>query len=236
MELGITRILKAGESGLGFVKSMDMPLGIAKTVCGIGSAFSYTSDLSQKVQKRVNLALGPPDFAALALDTLELARSLNVPEIPIAKVSELALSILKKSCDILGWLQNYSLITLESSVLWRLEGVAILSGLTKDSLRLWQELGPNPPSDRDLMIIIPKVLKSSLSLYAYVADDKRVKIVTAGLGLMGDGYSFYKRCASMNPRTWTVKREHVYQIISSIALAGLAYYAFEKGFLPESIR
>ncbi len=235
MELGY--LLQIGESGLGGVKSIGMPLGLAKTACGIGTVFSYTHDWSQKNAKRVGLVLGLPDFAALALDTLELARSLRLPEIQAARVSELALSILKKSCDLLQWLAQYRFLALEPQVLRGLEGASILSDLTSASASLWQDLGPTPPpTDRDLFVSISKVLKSSLLLYVYVADDQRVKVVATGIGIVGDGYSLYQRCRTMSPRTWTITQAHVYQIISSISLAALAYYGFEKGLFSENLR
>ncbi|HEY5235561.1 MAG TPA: hypothetical protein VIJ14_05240, partial [Rhabdochlamydiaceae bacterium] len=206
----------------------------AKTACEIGSAFSYTADFSQKAIKRIKLAVGPSDFSSLALDTLNLARSLNVPKLDTAEISKIALSVLKRSCDMLRWLERHSFIALESTLLGRLEGVAILSDLTSASVRLWQDLGPTPPADRDLLLSISKVLGASLLLYAYVADDKRVKVVTTGIGIMGDGYCLYYRCCTMDPRSWTITREQVCQIISSIALASLAFYALEKGFCSES--
>lgn len=226
-------LLKVGETGLEYVKAVGTPLGIAKTVCGIGTAFSYTHDWSQKNLKRISLAFGPPDYAALVLETLELQRTLRLPEVSSAKISKLALSILKRSCDFLLWFTQYRFITLKTPVLRGLEGVSILSDLTSASTSLWQELGPTPPADKDLFLSISKVLKVSLLLYVYVADDQRVKVVATGIGIAGDGYSLYQRCRTMNPRTWTITQTQVCQIISSAALAGLTYYAFEKGMFSE---
>ncbi len=235
MELGLANLLKAGESGLGYVQSASVPLARIKTACRMGSAFSYTSDWSRKTLKRVDLAFGPPDFAALALDTLELTRSLRLPEIQVAKVRELALSILKDSCELLQWLAEYSFITLEYPVLRRLEGVALLSDLTNASARLWEDLGATPPEDRDLFVSISKVLKVSLLLYAYVADDQGVKVVAKGIGIARDYYKLYHKRQTLDPRNWKFTQDQLSQIISSIAIASLAYYAFEKGYIPENL-
>jgi hypothetical protein len=233
MELDITRLLNAGASGLSFVKTIDWPLSLAKTVCNLGSAFSYTGKGSQKILKSVNLALAPADFAAFALDTFELGLYLNGTQIPVTRACQLAFSNLKKSCDMVAWLQQYRFIALESSIRLRLEGSAILSGFLKDSIRLWEDLGTHPPSDRDLIVSIPKVLKSSLLLYAYLADDKRVKTINTGLGLCGDVYSLYRRCGTINPHTWTVTKEQICQTITLISVASLVYYMLEKGFISE---
>ncbi len=211
-----------------------MPLSHAKTVCGIGSAFSYTGALSQKVLKRVKIAAVPSDFSALALDTLNLARFFYAPERDPEKISKLALSILKRGYGVLRWLEEYRFIALESTLLGRLGGLAILGDLTKASMRLWQALRC---ADRDRVLLSSsKVLKSSLLLYSYLADDKRVKVVTKGIGLMSCGYTFYQQSHTMNPRTWTITRTQLRQIISSIALAALAFYGIEKGFFSENNR
>jgi hypothetical protein len=235
MEISLTRLLNMGESGLEYVKSFDMPLGRVKKSCQIGSYFSSTSELSQNFLNKIHWASGPPDIAALVLDALDLVRSLKAPEIESAIVGEIALSILEKSCDVFEWLHTYSFITLESTVLWRLEGIGILSDLAASSIRLWQDLGPTPLPDRDLIISISKVFKTSLLLYAYVTDDKRVKLITMGIGLMGDGYSLYKHRRTFDPSTWTVTQAEVCQVITSIALAGLAYYVIEKCFITEVV-
>lgn len=237
-------LLKAGESSLGFVKSLGMPLGLGKTASGIGSVFSYTSDLSQKVLKSVKIAVGPSHFSSLALDTLNLARSLNVPKPDAASISNLALSVLKKGCGMLRWLERYRFIALESGLLGHVEGIVVLSDLAKASCRLWQDLGTARPAgsttDGDLVLPISKALKCSLLLYAYLSGDKRVKIIKKGIGLMSNGYSLYQKCPTMkplgNPREWTITREQICQIISSIALAALALYGIEKGYFSESSR
>jgi hypothetical protein len=227
-------LLKAGELGLGYVKSLGMPLSFAKKACGIGSAFSYTKDLSQKVRKTVKIAVGSSNFSALALDTLKLIRSCNFPNLDPVEISKLALSVLKKGCSMLKWLEAYRFIPLESALLGRINGAAILSDLTKASMRLGQAVGR---ADRDLVLLsISKVLKSSLLLYSYLADDKRVKVVIKGIGFMSSGYCLYQKCRDRKPREWTITRRQVCQIISSIALAALAFYGVEKGFFAENSR
>lgn len=223
MDLG--SLLQAGESSLCYVKSIKRPLGLAKKACGIGAVFPYTDGLSQRALKAVKIAKAPSNFSAFALDTLSLARSFYAPIIDTKKISKLALSILKRGCGMLKWLEKYHFITLESALLGRLEGMVILSDLTKSSMRLWKDLGA---ADRNLALLsISKVLKSSLLLYSYLADDQRVKIVLKGIEFMNDGYFLYQQCCTnpgdqqccTNPGDWTITREQVCQIITLFALA-----------------
>jgi hypothetical protein len=237
-------LLKAGESSLRFVKSLGMPLGHAKTASRIGFAFSYTAGLSHKVLKSVKIAVGPSDFSALALDTLNLARSFNVPKLNTEEISKLALSVLKKGCVMLRWVERYRFIALESALLGCLERAVALNNLAKAFLRLLQDLGPARPvgsaADGDLVVSVSKILKFSLLLYAYLFDDKRVKVVTKGIRLIGNGYSLCQKYRTMkplgNPREWTITWEQMCQIISSVALAALALYGIEKGYFSENSR
>ncbi len=225
MDLG--SLLQVGESSLGYVKSLRRPLGFAKKACGIGSVFPYTDGLSQRVLKAVKIARAPSNFSALALDTLSLARSFYAPTIDTKKMSKLALSILKRSCNMLRWLDKYHLITLDATLLGHLEKVTILRNLTKASIRLWQGL---KATDLNL-VTISKVLKSSLLLYSYLADDKRVKVVIKGIGLMNNGYFLYQQCSTL--KSQTITRVQFCQIITSIALAALALYGIEKGYFQN---
>lgn len=289
MDLG--SLLQAGESSLCYVKSIKRPLGFAKKACGIGAVFPYTDGLSQRALKAVKIAKAPSNFSALALDTISLARSLYAPIIDTKKISKLALSILKRGCGMLKWLEKYHFITLESALLGRLEGIVIFRDLTEDSMRLWkdlgaaatpvdrnrviasisnvlkssllfyahlsddkrvkkvakgidvlsdlheasarlwQDLGPDVPVDRDLVLSISMFVKSSLSIYSYLTDDKSVKFVIKGIGLMNDGYCLYQQCSTL--KSQTITRIHICQILTSIALAALALYGIEKGYFQK---
>jgi hypothetical protein len=220
-------LLQAGESSLRYVKSLGMPLGLAKKSCRIGVVLPYIGVSSQGVLKAVKIARVPSDFSALALDTLKLTRSFTAPTVDTEKMRKQALSILKRGCDMLKWLEKYRFIALESALLECLEGMATLRSLTKASMRLWQGLGS---AERNL-VSISKVLKSSLLLCSYLTDDKRVKVAIRGIGLMNDGYFLYQQCHTLPPRTIT--RAQICQIISSIALAALALYGIEKGIFQK---
>lgn len=111
------------------------------------------------------------------------------------------------------------------------KGIDVLRDLHKASVRLWQDLGSVVPVDRDLVVSISKVVKSSLSIYLYLTDDKRVKFVIKGIGLMNDGYFLYHQCSTL--KSQTITRVHIYQIITSIALAALALYGVEKGYFQK---
>jgi hypothetical protein len=220
MDLG--SLLQVGESTLGYVKSVGMPLGFAKKGCGIGSVFPYTAGLSQRISQAIKIAKAPSSFSSLALDSLKLARSFYAPIIDTKKMSKLALSILKRGCDLLRWLEKYHFITLEATLLGHLDGIAILRDLTKASLLLWKSIGDANQN----LVSISKILKSSLLIYSYLADDKRVKVVIKGIGLMNNGYFLYQQCNTL--KSQTISRAQLCQIISSIALAALALYVIKQ--------
>ena len=222
MDLSLTHLLSMGELALGFVKSFDMPLGYVKKACQVGSYLSATSTMSQEALKSVRLAIGPSDIATLALKALALARSWETPE------AELVLSIFQKSCDVGKWLHHLNLVPL-----WgRFEVVGILSDSAIHSLHLWEDLGPHPREGRSLIITISKIVKSSLLLYIYVTDDKRVKVIAEGIGILGDGYSLYKK--GRDYRTWQVSQAQICQIIISLVSTCLALYAIEKFYLKTN--
>ncbi len=237
MDLTLHRLLSIGESGLGLVKSLGTPIGVSKTVCGLGSKISYISAWSEKNVKALDFISGPPEIAALAVEGLNLIRCLvNQQSLSsqAGKITELALSILKKVCETLKWMEKYSLVSLEAASLGRLDGIMAVSELLSTSLSLRQELGDTPPTDKDLYLSLPKVLKASLLIYVYLFDNKSVKMVAAGIGVAIDGYSLYKRSQeiSFNPKNWHLTHLQIYQIITSIALAGIALYAIQKDYFP----
>ena len=127
----------------------------------------------------------------------------------------------------LRWLEQYHFITMEATLLGRLEGVDVLTDLTKASMHLWKSLGS---TDQNL-VTISKVLKSSLLIYSYLTDDKRVNVVIKGIGLLNDGYFLYQQCSTL--KLQTITRAQVCQIISSIALTALALYGIEKGYFQK---
>lgn len=225
MEINLTHLLKSGESGLGLIKSFSTPLDIAKTASGIASNFSYTAGFSKKADKRLYFASGPSEVAALAIDALALSRCGLSSE-----TAKLGLSLFKRSCDSIKWLERFQFIAIASPSLGHVEGVGLLSDVMSASLRLWQEWGPNPPKDKDFIISIPNFLKASLLFYVYLTDNKKVKIVATVVGMMGDGYSFYKRSRtfSFDYRNISLSPTQACQIITSIALACLGFCVLEK--------
>ncbi|HUD02284.1 MAG TPA: hypothetical protein VMR37_08135 [Rhabdochlamydiaceae bacterium] len=219
---------------MGFVKSFGTPLGVARTVCGLASNISCLAGFSEKANKRVDLFNGCSETAALILDVITLRRSFWNLE----TMSECGLSVVKKSCDTLRWLDRFNFITLESFSLSRLEGLGLISDVMSTSLRLWQEEGPNPPMDADYISSVPKFLKASLLVYVYLTDDQRVKIVASVIGVATDGYSFYKRARSFSFdfRAINIAPSQAYKIISLIAAASLAYYVLEITYLTKALR
>jgi hypothetical protein len=222
MDLSLTHLLGMGQSALGFVKSFDMPLGCVKKACQAGSFFSATTELSQEVLKSVRLAIGPSDIATLALKALALARSWKTPE------AELVLSIFQKSCDVGKWLHHLHLVP----SLGRFEVVGILSDLSIHSLHFWEDRGPHPKEGRSLIITISKIFKACLLLYIYVTDDKRVKVIAEGIGVLGDGYSLFQK--GRDYRTWQISQVQICQIIISLSAACLTLYVIERFYLKTN--
>jgi hypothetical protein len=234
MELTLNNLFKVGESSLGFVKSLGTPLSIAGTACGLASHISYLAGFSEKANRRVDLFNGCSETAALVLDVVTLRRSFW----NLDRMSEYGLSVVKKSCDTLRWLDRFNFITLESFSLSRLEGLGLISDVMSASLRLWQEEGPTPPADADYIVSVPKFLKASLLIYVYLTDDKRVKIVATVIGVLTDSYGFYKRARSFSFdfRALNISPSQVYKIISLTAAASVAYYVLEITYLTKALR
>jgi hypothetical protein len=228
MELTLTNLFKAGESGLGYAKFMGTPLGIARTLCGLASHLPATAVLSERVNKRVDFFTGPSEMAALALDAFALVRCCWVTE-KQPQMNEWGLSIVKKGCDTLRWLDKFHFIEVASSCVRQVEGMGLLTDLMSSSLQLREE--------KDFVISIPRFLKASLLIFVYLTDDKRVKIVATVFGVVADGYSFYKRARtfSFDFRTLNIAPFQVCQIITSIALACIAYYLLEIRILSKTL-
>lgn len=232
MNLTLSNILNASETGVRHLKSLSDPIGVAKTICGLGSHLSFTADLSQKVLKRLNWAEGPPEVAALMADSLAVGHLLWEKPVTLtaARISELAIAILKRCCDIVKWLEQRHLLVVESSLLGRLEGIGSLCDVMSSSLDLWQNVYAKPSSERQLLISICRVFKSYFLFYVYLSDNKEVKLVANGLGVIADGYALAQRIQkiSYKPKEWNIALPSFGQVIILTAVASLAIYIIEK--------
>jgi hypothetical protein len=233
--MNLTQVL---DTGLGALKSLSGPIGVLKTACNLSAHVPPVSGLGQKLLKRVNWAEGPPEIAALMVDALALSRLFYQKGLSAsaAKITELAVSVLKKICTILQWLEQRHLVAVEPSTLGPIQGVSALCDVASSSLELLQNLDA-PLADRQLLVPACKCIKAFLVFYMYQSDNKQLNIVATGLGVVADGYTLFQKCRKvpLNSKDWKIAVPPVYQIISIAALVGLALYFIEKKVESENL-
>lgn len=244
MNLTLSNILNASEAGVRHLKFLGDPIGVAKTACGLASHLSATADFSEKVLKRLHWAEGPPEVASLLVDSLALGRIFLGQEAFLrtsaVKISELGVSILKKCCEIIKWLEQRHLLAVNGPLLGRIEGMSTLCDVMSSSLELWENWYAKLPAERQLLISTCKVCKSYLLIYAYLTDNKEVnsyiKMLANGFGVVGDGYALTQRAQkiSYEPRDWNIALPSLRQAITLIVLSCLAIYIIEKRVESDS--
>lgn len=232
--MNLTQVL---DTGLGALKSLSGPIGVLKTACNLSAHVPLVSGLGQKLLKRVNWAEGPPEIAALMADALALSQLLCKQELSssAAKITELAVSILKKCCVVFQWLDQRHLVSADPSTLSPIQGISALCDVASSSLELLQNLDA-PPADRQLFAPACKCIKAFLVFYMYQSDNKQLNVVATGLGVIADGYTLYLKCRKvpLNPKEWKITLPPVSQLISIAALACLALYVIEKKVESEN--
>ncbi|MBS0647959.1 MAG: hypothetical protein JSS10_01890 [Verrucomicrobia bacterium] len=237
--MNLTQILNAGEAGLGALKSLGGPIGVLKTASNLSLHVPPVSGLGSKLLKRLNWAEGPPEIAALMADALALGRLLYQKGLSesAGKITELAVSILKKCCTIFQWLDQRHLVSADPSDLGPIQGVSNFCDVMGSSVELWQNF-LKLSSERQVLSPALKFLKANLQFYVYLSDNKQLNIIVTGLGVAADGYDLYQKCKKipLNPKEWTITIPPMGQIISIIALGALALYVIEKKVESENLQ